>query len=193
MIKLTLKDGSVKEVEEGLSYIEIAKQLSNSLAKQCVVAKVDGVLVDMSDKALKDCNLEFVVKGDKEAFEVLNHSTAHLLANAVKELYPDSQFGVGPDIEEGFYYDIAFKNPIQPADLIQIEKKMNQLAKANIKITHKEISKKEAHEICKILRDKRGARIHKQQGSTYTQKLCVGDDEDPCGKSRSGHQKSISP
>ena len=149
MIKLTLKDGSVKEVEEGLSYIEIAKQLSNSLAKQCVVAKVDGVLVDMSDKALKDCNLEFVVKGDKEAFEVLNHSTAHLLANAVKELYPDSQFGVGPDIEEGFYYDIAFKNPIQPADLIQIEKKMNQLAKANIKITHKEISKKEAHEIFK--------------------------------------------
>jgi threonyl-tRNA synthetase len=149
MIKITLKDGSQKEVESGLSYIEIAKQLSSSLAKSCVVAKVDGVLVDLSDKAEKDCNLEFVVKGDKEAFEVLNHSTAHLLANAVKELYPDSQFGVGPEIEEGFYYDIKFKDPIQPADLAKIEKKMVQLSKANIKITHKEISKAEAHEIFK--------------------------------------------
>ena len=85
MIKLTLKDGSVKEVEEGLSYIEIAKGLSTSLAKQVVVAKVDGKLVDLGDICKKDCNLEFVVKTDKEAFEVLNHSTAHLLANAVKD------------------------------------------------------------------------------------------------------------
>ncbi|MCR5786384.1 MAG: threonine--tRNA ligase [Acholeplasmatales bacterium] len=147
MIKLTLKDGSVKEVEEGLSYIEIAKGLSSSLAKQVVVAKVDGQLVDLGDICQKDCNLEFIVKGDKEAFDVLNHSTAHLLANAVKELYPDAQFGVGPEIEEGFYYDIAFTSPIQPADLAKIEKKMVQLSKANIKITHKDMSKEEAHKI----------------------------------------------
>ena len=149
MIKLTLKDGSVKEVEEGLSYIEVAKSLSSSLAKQCVVAKVDGKLVDLADKVDHDANLEFVVKGDKEAFEVLNHSAAHLLANAVFDLYPGAQFGVGPEIEEGFYYDIAFPEPIQPADLAKIEKRMQQLSKANIKITHEMMSKKEAHELFK--------------------------------------------
>ena len=149
MIKLTLKDGSVKEVEEELSYIEVAKSLSSSLAKQCVVAKVDGKLVDLADKVDHDANLEFVVKGDKEAFEVLNHSAAHLLANAVFDLYPGAQFGVGPEIEEGFYYDIAFPEPIQPADLAKIEKRMQQLSKANIKITHEMMSKKEAHELFK--------------------------------------------
>jgi len=149
MIKITLKDGTVKEVSENLSYIEIAKLLSTSFAKTCVVAKVNGVLTDLGDICTSDCALEFVTKSDKEAFEVLNHSAAHLLANACKELYPDSQFGVGPDIEEGFYYDIKFVNPIQPGDLAKIEKKMNQLAKANIKITHEVISKEEAHELFK--------------------------------------------
>ena len=149
MIKITLKDGSVKEVEEGLSYIEVAKLLSSSLAKQCVVAKVDGQLVDLSDKVNHDCNLEFVVKGDKEAFDVLNHSAAHLLANAVFDLYPGAQFGVGPEIEEGFYYDIAFPEPIQPSDLAKIEKRMQQLSKANIKITHEVMNKKDAHELFK--------------------------------------------
>ncbi len=147
MIKITLKDGTVKEVSENLSFIEIAKSLSTSFAKTCVVAKVDGQLRDLGDICDKDCKLEFVTKEDKEAFEVLNHSCAHLLANACKELYPDSQFGVGPDIEEGFYYDIKFTTPIQPSDLAKIEKKMNQLAKANIKITHEEISKEEAHKL----------------------------------------------
>ncbi len=149
MIKITLKDGTVKEVSENLSYIEIAKLLSTSFAKTCVVAKVNGVLTDLGDICTSDCALEFVTKTDKEAFEVLNHSAAHLLANACKELYPDSQFGVGPDIEEGFYYDIKFVNPIQPSDLAKIEKKMNQLAKANIKITHEVISKEKAHELFK--------------------------------------------
>lgn len=147
MIRLTLKDGSVREVEEGLSYIEVAKSLSSSLAKQCVAAKVDGNLVDLGDKVTHDANLEFVVKGDKEAFEILNHSAAHLLANAVFDLYPNAQFGVGPNIEEGFYYDIAFPEPIQPADLAKIEKRMQQLSKANIKITHEMMSKEEAHKL----------------------------------------------
>lgn len=147
MIKLTLKDGSVKEVESGLSYIEIAKSLSSSLAKQCVAAKVDDKLVNLSDIANSDSKVEFITKDMKEAFAILNHSCAHLLANAVAELYPGSQFGVGPDIEEGFYYDIMFKEPIQPSDLAKIEKKMVQLSKANVKITHETMSKEDAHKI----------------------------------------------
>ncbi len=147
MIKLTLKDSSVKEVESGLSYIEIAKSLSSSLAKSCVAAKANGKLVNLSDKAVEDQTLEFITKDSKEAFEILNHSCAHLLANAVADLYPGSQFGVGPDIEEGFYYDIMFKEPIQPQDLAKIEKRMVQLSKANIKITHETMSKEEAHKL----------------------------------------------
>ncbi len=147
MIKLTLKDSSVKEVEEGLSYIEIAKGISTSFAKTCVAAKVNGKLVNLSDKALEDENLEFITKDSKEAFEILNHSCAHLLANAVNDLYPGSQFGVGPEIEEGFYYDIKFKDPIQPSDLAKIEKRMVQLSKANVKITHETMSKEEAHKL----------------------------------------------
>ena len=147
MIKLTLKDGSVKEVESGLSYIEIAKSLSSSLAKQCVAAKVNDKLVNLSDIANSDCKVEFITKDMKEAFAILNHSCAHLLANAVAELYPGSQFGVGPDIEEGFYYDIMFKEAIQPADLAKIEKKMVQLSKANVKITHETMTKEDAHKI----------------------------------------------
>ncbi len=147
MIKLTLKDSSVKEVESGLSYIEIAKSLSSSLAKSCVAAKANGKLVNLADKAVEDQTLEFITKDSKEAFEILNHSCAHLLANAVADLYPGSQFGVGPDIEEGFYYDIMFKEPIQPQDLAKIEKRMVQLSKANIKITHETMSKEEAHKL----------------------------------------------
>lgn len=147
MIKLTLKDSSVKEVESGLSYIEIAKSLSSSLAKSCVAARANGKLVNLSDKAVEDETLEFITKDSKEAFEILNHSCAHLLANAVNDLYPGSQFGVGPDIEEGFYYDIMFKEPIQPQDLAKIEKRMVQLSKANVKITHETMSKEEAHKL----------------------------------------------
>ena len=147
MIKLTLKDSSVKEVESGLSYIEIAKSLSSSLAKNCVAARANGKLVNLSDKAVEDQTLEFITKDSKEAFEILNHSCAHLLANAVNDLYPGSQFGVGPDIEEGFYYDIMFKEPIQPQDLAKIEKRMVQLSKANVKITHETMSKEEAHKL----------------------------------------------
>ena len=147
MIKLTLKDSSVKEVESGLSYIEIAKSLSSSLAKSCVAARANGKLVNLSDKAVEDQTLEFITKDSKEAFEILNHSCAHLLANAVNDLYPGSQFGVGPDIEEGFYYDIMFKEPIQPQDLAKIEKRMVQLSKANVKITHETMSKEEAHKL----------------------------------------------
>ncbi len=147
MIKLTLKDSSVKEVESGLSYIEIAKSLSSSLAKNCVAARANGKLVNLADKAVEDQTLEFITKDSKEAFSILNHSCAHLLANAVNDLYPGSQFGVGPDIEEGFYYDIMFKEPIQPQDLAKIEKRMVQLSKANVKITHETMNKEEAHKL----------------------------------------------
>ncbi len=147
MKKLEFKDGSIKEFEEGTLYIDIAKSISPSLAKKCVVSKVNGVLVDLCDKVNADAKLEFITTDDKEAFEVLNHSTAHLLAHAVKRLYPGSKFGVGPDIEEGFYYDFDIPQTITPEDLVKIEDEMKKIVKENIKIEHTKVSKAEAKKL----------------------------------------------
>ncbi len=149
MLKLTLKDGSNLEVEEGKLFIEVAKQLSPSLAKKCVVAKFNDKLVDLSSKVESDGTLEFIVQGDKEAFEVINHSCAHLMAQAVKRLFKNVKLGVGPAIEEGFYYDIKSDDIITNQDLDKIEKEMNKIVKENLKIEHKLVSKSEAHEMFK--------------------------------------------
>ena len=149
MVKVTLKDGSVKEVESGKLIIELARDLSQSLAKKCVVARVDGALVDLKSPLTKDCSLELITNDLPEAFEVLNHSCAHLLAQAVKRLYPGTQCGVGPAIEEGFYYDLAIPQAINVEDLPKIEAEMKKIVKENLPIVHETLSHKEAKELFK--------------------------------------------
>ena len=144
MLKITLKDGSVKEVEEGKLVIEFAKSLSVSLAKKCVCALVDGNLVDLKYQLNSDCNLELVLQDDPRAFEVLNHSCAHLLAQAIKRLYNGAKFGVGPAIEEGFYYDFSLPCAVALEDLPKIENEMKKIVKENIAINHYMLSKNEA-------------------------------------------------
>lgn len=144
MIKLTLKDGQVKEVEAGLLAIQVAKEISTSLAKKCVVAKFNGNLIDLSTPLNEDGSLEFVLQDDPEAIDVLNHSTAHLLAHAIKRLHPEAQFGVGPTIEEGFYYDFKINDSITLDDLPKIEQEMKKIVKENISIKHYVLSKEEA-------------------------------------------------
>lgn len=146
MINITLKDGSKKEIESGKLVIEVAKELSPSLAKKCCVAKLDDVLVDLKTPIVKDCKLELVLLDDKEALAVLNHSCAHLLAHAMKRLYPDTCFGVGPAIEEGFYYDFKVNCPVMLEDLPKIEEEMKKIVKENISIAHYKLSKVEAKE-----------------------------------------------
>ena len=149
MVKVTLKDGSVKEVESGKLIIELARDLSQLLAKKCVVARVDGALVDLKSPITKDCSLELITNDLPEAFEVLNHSCAHLLAQAVKRLYPGTQCGVGPAIEEGFYYDLSIPQAINADDLPKIEAEMKKIVKENLPITHEYASHAEAKEIFK--------------------------------------------
>lgn len=144
MLKVSLKDGSIKEVEEGKLIIEVAKELSSSLAKKACVAKVDDVLVDLKTPLVKDCKLELILLEDKEAVDVLNHSCAHLLAHAMHRLYPDTCFGVGPAIEEGFYYDFKVNNPIALEDLPKIEAEMKKIVKENVSIQHYYMKKSEA-------------------------------------------------
>ncbi len=145
MIKVTLKDGSIHEVEEGL-LIQIAKAIDPSLAKKSVVGSVNGVLCDLSSSLNEDAVVEFIDSTDPRAFEVINHSCAHLLAQAVKRLYNGTLCGVGPSIEEGFYYDLSLPTSISNEDLPKIEEEMNRIVKENLKITHEYVSLDDAKE-----------------------------------------------
>ena len=146
MLKITLKDGSTIDVEEGKLIIEVAKSISSSLAKNSVVAKLVGSLVDLKTPITKDCSLELVTLEDPEAFPVLNHSCAHLLAQAMKRLYKNVKFGVGPSIEEGFYYDFGVEESITSDDFAKIEAEMKKIVKENLPINHYYLSKDEAKE-----------------------------------------------
>ena len=143
MIKIQLKD-SIKEVEQGTFAVTIAKELG--ILKTTCAIKINGELKDLKTSLNEDCSLEFVSFSDKEAFEVINHSCAHLLAQAMKRLYPGTRYGVGPAIEEGFYYDFSIPSPISNEDLEKIELEMKKISKENIAINHYKLSKADAKE-----------------------------------------------
>ena len=147
-MKITFLDGSVKEFKDGASAIEIASSISPSLAKKTIFALVNGEAYDASRPIKSDATLELKFKED--AFSVLNHSCAHLLAAAIKEMYPNACFGVGPAIEEGFYYDIALGDvKLTEGDFALIEKKMHELANKDLKNERVEVSKAEALDLFK--------------------------------------------
>ncbi len=152
MIKITLKDGSIKEVEAGKLIIELAKELSPSLAKKCICASLNDVLVDLKTPLVEDSSLELILQGDPRAFEVINHSCAHLLAQAMQHVYPGTCYGVGPAIEEGFYYDFNVPTQVALEDLPKIEAEMKKIVKENLPIQHYMLSKEDAKK--KFARDK---------------------------------------
>ncbi|GMV58282.1 threonine--tRNA ligase [Betaproteobacteria bacterium PRO7] len=131
MISIRLPDGSSRSFDKPVSVAEVAASIGPGLAKAAIAGKVDGKLVDTSYVIDRDATLAIVTDKDPEGLEVLRHSTAHLLAYAVKELFPDAQVTIGPVIDNGFYYDFAYKRPFTPEDLAAIEKKMAELAAKN--------------------------------------------------------------
>lgn len=150
MIKITFPDLSVKEFENGVTANQIATSISPSLAKKCFIAKLNDELIDLNSPILHNGKIELINGGTSGYESVLNHSCAHLLAQAIRELYPNAMFGVGPAIEEGFYYDIDLGDvKITEEDLPKIEKKMQALVAAAEPIVRKEVSKAEALEMFK--------------------------------------------
>lgn len=150
MIKITFPDLSVKEFENGVTANQIATSISPSLAKKCFIAKLNDELIDLNSHILHNGKIELITGGTSGYESVLNHSCAHLLAQAIRELYPNAMFGVGPAIEEGFYYDIDLGDvKITEEDLPKIEKKMQALVAAAEPIVRKEVSKAEALEMFK--------------------------------------------
>lgn len=149
MIKITFPDKSIKEYETGITVIEIAKEISTSLAKNVIAAKFNNIIIDTSAPLTEDGSLILLTEKNKESFNILNHSTAHLMAQAIKHLYPEAKFGVGPAIDEGFYYDVDIEGTISENELLKIEKEMLKLASANYPFIRQEISFDEAEEIFK--------------------------------------------
>ena len=144
MIKITFPDNSVREFEDLATASTIAASISPSLRKKCVVAKLNGEIYDLNRPIIADATLELITNDNAEAMPVLNHSCAHLMAQAIKRLYPDAKFGVGPAIEEGFYYDFDTEEKVTDEDLVKIEKMMSKIASEALDITRKEISREEA-------------------------------------------------
>src|SRR5438876_7473878 len=144
MINIRLPDRSVRPFEAPVSVGEVAAAIGPGLAKAALAGKVDGKLVDTSFVVERDVELSIVTDRDPEGLEVLRHSTAHLLAYAVKELFPDAQVTIGPVIEDGFYYDFSYKRPFTPEDLAAIERRMGELAKKDEPVVRTEMPRDDA-------------------------------------------------
>lgn len=181
MPNVKLPDGNVKHFEAPLTIYDVAHHISPGLAKAAIAGRVDGRLVDTSYLIKEDCSLIIVTEKHEDSLEIIRHSTAHLLAQAVKALFPSAQVTIGPVIEDGFYYDFAFERSFTPDDLSLIEAKMHELAKANLSITRRELPRNEAIQYFKGLGEEYKAKIiadipEDEVLSLYKQ----GDFEDLC-------------
>lgn len=181
MPNIKLPDGSVKYFEAPLTVYDVAHHISPGLAKAAIAGRVDGRLVDTSYIMDVDCSLVIITEKQEDCLEVIRHSTAHLLAQAVKSLFPKAQVTIGPVIEDGFYYDFAFERPFTPEDLELIEVKMQDLAKTNYPVTRRTLSRDEAISYFQSLGEEYKAKIIAdipagEELSLYKQ----GDFEDLC-------------
>ena len=148
---ITLPDGSQRRFEHAISVADIAAGIGPGLAKAALAGKLDGRLVDTSTVVDHDAALSIVTDRDAEGLEIIRHSTAHLLANAVQELFPDAQVTIGPVIEDGFYYDFAYKRPFSSDDLAAIEKRMAEIAAKDLPVHRRVLPRDEAVEHFKSL------------------------------------------
>lgn len=191
MISIRLPDGSQRQFESAVTVAQVAASIGTGLAKAALAGKVNGKLVDTSHLIEADADLAIVTDKDADGLEVIRHSTAHLLAYAVKELFPEAQVTIGPVIENGFYYDFSYKRPFTPDDLVAIEKKMAELAKKDEQVVRKVVPRDEAVAYFKSIGENYKAEIIEsipadQDVSLYTEgnftDLCRGPHVPSTGK-----------
>ncbi|MDP4085357.1 MAG: threonine--tRNA ligase [Bacillota bacterium] len=149
VVKISFPDGAVKEFPKGTTTEDIAASISPGLKKKAIAGKWNGNMVDLRRPIMEDGSIEIITPDSSDALEVLRHSTAHLMAQAIKRLYPNVKLGVGPVIEGGFYYDIDLEQSLTPEDLPLIEKEMAKIVNENIEVVRKEVSRQEAVQLFK--------------------------------------------
>ncbi|MFJ8460317.1 threonine--tRNA ligase [Lysinibacillus xylanilyticus] len=189
VINIQFPDGQQQVFSKGVTLTDIAQAISPALRKKAIVGSVNGTIIDLTSPILDDTQITLYDASSKEGIQVIRHSTAHLLAQAIKRLYPDAQFGVGPVIENGFYYDIDIAHSLAPSDLQQIEKMMKQIVQENIQIHRKEVTRAEAQQMfahdalkLELLEDIPGHEVVTvyEQGEFYD--LCRGPHVPSTGK-----------
>ncbi len=153
MIVITFPDGNTKEFETGVTGEEIAQSISPGLRRSSLAIKLDGEFYDLTRPINEDASLEIITYSDQDGVDIMRHSTAHLMAQAIKRLYKDVKFGVGPVIEEGFYYDMDMEHVITPEDLPKIEKEMQRIIDENLTIEREEVTREEAKEMFREIGD----------------------------------------
>jgi threonyl-tRNA synthetase len=158
-VAITLPDKSVRQFDEPVTVAQVAASIGAGLAKAALAGKVNGKLVDTSYRIEGDAALAIVTEKDAEGVEILRHSTAHLLAHAVKELFPDAQVTIGPVIENGFYYDFSYKRPFTPEDLEAIEKRMQEIARRDIPVKREVMVRDDAVQFFKNMGERYKAEI----------------------------------
>ena len=144
MVNIKLPDGSVRSFDHPVTVAEVAASIGAGLAKAALAGRVGKLLVDLSHRIDSDAELSIITDRNPEGLEILRHSTSHLLAHAVKELFPEAQVTIGPVIEDGYYYDFSYKRPFTPEDLAAIEKRMAEIVKRDIKVERQEMPRDEA-------------------------------------------------
>jgi len=151
MPNVTLPDGTVKSYDQSLTVADVASSIGSGLAKAAIAGEIDGQLVDTSYMIENDATLAIITNKDDKALEVIRHSTAHLLAQATQQLYPQAQVTIGPVIDNGFYYDFAYKKGFSEEDLVKIEKNMNAIVKQNLPVQRLEMKREDAVELFKSM------------------------------------------
>ena len=149
MPQITLPDKSSRDFSSSLTIEELAADIGPGLAKATVAGKINGKLVDASEAITEDSEVEIITAKDSEGLEIIRHSCAHLLAHALKQLYPEIKLAIGPVIDNGFYYDVLLETPLSDDDLEAIEKRMIELAKKNYNVVRKVVNREEALSVFK--------------------------------------------
>src|SRR4030066_2330665 len=189
-MKITLSDGAQKEYPQGISVQEIIQDINPQLAKEALVAAVDGQLVDLAKKLEKDCNLAVFTFQDPQEKYVYWPPTAHIMAQEVQELFPGTKLAIGPPIEEGFYYDFDKTSPFEPEDLEKIEKRMQEIVTENSPFQREEIDSQKAHQFfqnrkedykLEIIRDLNHQTVSLYKHSRFVD-LCLGPHVPDTGK-----------
>ena len=191
MPDIKLPDGSIRQYKEPVTVANIASDIGEGLFRASLAGKVNDQLVDLNFEISENSTLSIITARNPEGLEIIRHSTAHLLAHAVKELYPEAQVTIGPVIDDGFYYDFSYNRPFTPEDLTLIEKKMMELVKQNLSVTKKITPRNEAIKFFKDTGENYKAEIiqsipKEEEVSLYSQgnftDLCRGPHAPSTGK-----------
>jgi len=179
-ITVKLPDGSERNLQEGASIHDLAASIGTGLAKAAIAGKINGKLVDLNAKLADGAAVEIITEKSPEALEIIRHSTSHLMAQAVKALFPQAKVTIGPAIETGFYYDFDLDRPFTPEDLEKIEAKMQELAKADLKIERKELSSADAIALFKGMGEDYKVELIEDLGAESVSLYSQGDFVDLC-------------